>query len=58
MPEYTAKIYDIDFYGNAVGDPIQIVSGEYESEDAALKKINDDFFYNGQHNGNYKIELG
>ena len=57
MPTYTAKIFDIDFYGNTIGEPLATVSAEYDSEQEALDQISEEFYNSGQYDGNFKVEL-
>lgn len=57
MITYTAKIFDIDFYGNTIGEPLKIVSGEYASEKDALDQISEEFHNHGEYEGNFKVEL-
>lgn len=55
MINVNANIYEIDFFGEKVGDPIKSVSGQFESETEALNKFSSDFIQ--ESNINFKVEV-
>lgn len=55
MYTINAEIYSIDFFGEKVGDPLKLVSGNFESEKEALEKFSLDFSL--EYLQNFKVEI-
>jgi len=58
MTLYNAKIVEVDFFGNEVGEPLKMVSGEFDTVEDALKKFTEDYAVIGNPlNINFKVEI-
>jgi hypothetical protein len=55
MYSINAEIYSIDFFGEKVGEPLKVVSGDFESEMEALEKISNDFSL--EYKENFRVEI-
>ena len=55
MYSINAEIYSIDFFGEKVGEPLKLVSGDFESELEALQTISSNFSL--EYKENFIVEI-